>query len=75
MYKTHDCGEIRAEHVGEKVDLAGWVNRRRDHGGLTFIDLRDRSGVVQTVSNPEVEQAAAGEQNGGGHQAKQRQMP
>jgi aspartyl-tRNA synthetase len=54
MYKTQTCGELRLSDAGRTVTLAGWVHRRRDHGGVTFLDLRDRAGLVQVVANPEI---------------------
>jgi len=52
MYKTHNCGELKITHSDQQVTLAGWVDRRRDHGGVIFLDLRDRYGVVQVTINP-----------------------
>ena len=58
MLKNYNCGELGEKHVGREVTLAGWVHRRRDHGGKVFIDLRDREGIVQVVFNPQVSQEA-----------------
>ena len=51
-FRTLYCGDVRVEHVGQEITLAGWLHRRRDHGGLVFIDLRDSRGIVQVVINP-----------------------
>ena len=58
MLRDTECGEPRVGDAGKKITLSGWVNRRRDHGNLIFIDLRDRTGLVQVVFNPKVSEEA-----------------
>lgn len=59
MSRTHYCGEVNETAIGQRVSLKGWVRKRRDLGGLIFVDVRDRSGIVQVVFNPEISEAAS----------------
>ena len=60
-YRTHRCGDLRSSDVGSEVRLSGWVHRKRDHGQLLFVDLRDHAGLVQLVFQPGTEAFAAAE--------------
>ena len=53
MHRSHTCSDLTAKNIGEEVTLSGWVSNRRDHGGIIFIDMRDRYGLTQVVFDPE----------------------
>ena len=57
--RSHYCGELGSAQVGEQVEICGWVHRRRDHGGVIFLDIRDRTGILQVVFDPDTEESFA----------------